>query len=153
MRAVASILDVERIGVIRVSPGADADQVGLELLVFDVRSGRRLVRGAGQAPTGIGQLEDSVHRLVSGALEAALTSHQAEDTEHVVATRPPDVETAIVTPPPATGSSVTDEWWFWVAIIGGAAVVAGAGVGIGVAASGSGPPLGQDPGGAVVLEF
>ncbi len=150
IREAARILQAERVGVIRVSPGELEGQVGLELLVFDVGTGRRLVRGAGQAPTGIGELESAVHRLVSGALEAALTSRQATDTERV-APPPVDTESAIVTPPPPPSASIVDEWWFWT-IIGGV-VVAGAAVGIGVAASDTGPPLGQNPGGAIVLEF
>jgi hypothetical protein len=150
IREAARILDSERVGVIRVSRGEVEGQVGLELLVFDVASGRRLVRGAGQAPTGIGELENAVHRLVSGALEAALTSHQATDVEHVVPP-PVDDESAIIVAPPVESHSIAEEWWFWT-IIGGVVVV-GAAVGIGVAASDTGPPLGRDPGGVVVLEF
>lgn len=150
IREAARILDIERVGVIRVSPGEVEGQVGLELLVFDVHTGRRLVRGAGQAPTGIGELEGAVHRLVSGALEAALTSRQASDEEHIVAP-PVDDESAIVVTPPVESHSIAEEWWFWT-IIGGV-VIAGAAVGIGVAASDTGPPLGQHPGGAIVLEF
>ncbi len=150
IREAARILDIERVGVIRVSQGEMEGQVGLELLVFDVRSGRRLVRGAGQAPTGIGALEGAVHRLVSGALEAALTSRQAADEEHAVVV-PIDDESAIVVAPPVESHSIVEEWWFWT-IIGGV-VIAGAAVGIGVAASDTGPALGQNPGGVVVLEF
>ncbi|WP_236518492.1 PEGA domain-containing protein [Sandaracinus amylolyticus] len=149
IREIAQRLDVERIGVIRVSPGDSDDRAALELLVFDVASGRRLVRGAGTVPTGVGDLERGVDQLVSGALQAALTARQQSDAERIPARgdEPPPVTT-----PPPSEPSVFEQWWFW-AIVGGAAVVVGASIAIGVAASDQGPGLGNDPQGYVVLEF
>lgn len=145
---IASLLDVERIGVIRVSPGDSDERVSLELLVFDVTTGRRLVRGAGTVPTGIGDLERGVDQLVSGSLQAALTQRQQADAEVIPARR----DEPIATTPPPGEPSIAEEPWFW-AVIGGVLVAVGIGVGIGVAVSEQGPGLGSDPQGYVVLEF
>lgn len=149
IRQVAEILDIERIGVIRVSSAETEGQVGIELLVYDVATGRRLVRGAGTAPTGIGDLESAVHRLVSGALEAALTTRP--QVEHVQEQPQEEVEDIIHTPPPPAEHSVAEEWWFWT-IIGGVVVV-GTAVAVGVAVGSQGSGVGDNPGGVVVLEF
>jgi hypothetical protein len=149
VHSVAEILGVERIGVIRVGNSDVEGQVDIELLVFDVTNGRRLVRGSGTAPTGIGELEAAVHRLVSGALEAALTTRpQATETEPP----PPVDEESPLTPPPAPAEhSIAEEWWFWT-IIGGV-VVAGVAIGVGVGVGSQGSTVGQSPSGVVVLEF
>ncbi len=149
VRQVAEILDIERIGVIRVSSAEVEGQVGIELLVYDVASGRRLVRGAGTAPTGIGELESAVHRLVSGALEAALTTRP--QVEHAQETHQEEVEDIIHTPPPPPEHSIAEEWWFWT-IIGGVVVV-GTAVAVGVAVGSQGTTVGDNPRGVVVLEF
>ncbi len=147
---VASMLQVDKIGVIRVSGGQD--QVSLELLLFDVASGRRLVRGEGSASTEVGVLEASVQRAVSGAFEAALRPSQAGDSESIPAMatgeRPGDTG---ATEDPGPSVPVYEEWWFWtiigVVVLGGvAAAIAG-----GIAAQG--PALGQDRGGQVVFTF
>jgi hypothetical protein len=153
---VASLLGIERIGVIRASAGENADSVQLELLVFDVATGRRLVRGAGAAPTAVGELEPAVDRLVSGALQAAVRA-QATETEAEAAERrrreqqeselPPVLEQ----PPPA-GPSIFEDPIFWI-VVGGVVVAAGVGVGVGVGLSSQGPPLGQTQDGTVVFEF
>lgn len=149
IREVAALLDVERIGVIRVSPADGDDRVNLELLVFDVTTGRRLVRGAGTVPTGVGDLEHGVEQLVSGALEAALTQRQQTDVEQIPARRDEPIATTPVGP---SEPSIAEQWWFW-AIVGGVVVAAGVGVAIGVAVSEQGPGVGNDPQGYVVLEF
>ena len=149
IREIATVLGVERIGVIRASRGDVADRVQLELVVFDVASGRRLVRGAGAVPNAVGDLERGVDQLVSGALEAALTARQQTDVERIPARReePPPPP-----PPPPPEPSVLEQWWFWAAV-GGAVVATGLGVGLGVGLSDQGPGLGHDPQGQVVLEF
>lgn len=142
---VATMLDLEKIGVIRVSSAGDG-QATLELLLFDVASGRRLVRGQGTVPTAIGALEAGVERLVQGAFEAALRPQQAGDAENIIGTSP---EPSPIAPP--AGPPVYEEWWFWTII--GAVVVIGAGVGIGVGLATQGPGLGSDPGGQVIFTF
>lgn len=149
IRAIADLLDVERIGVIRVSEDADRARVALELLVFDVASGRRLVRGAGTVPIGVGDLERGVDQLVSGALQAAITARQQTDVERIPARRE---EQPPVAPPPPSEPSVVEQPWFW-AVIGGVVVAAGVAIGVGVAVSEQGPGLGADPQGYVVFEF
>jgi hypothetical protein len=150
LRDIATVLELDRIALIRASNADSDDQVALELVVFDVASGRRLVRGAGTAPTAIGELEPAVHHLVSGSLAAAATVRA--DTE--ATSEPIDEELPFERhdpPPPSGGGSIVEEWWFWT-IIGVAVVGAGVGIGVGVATS-EGGGLGQDPDGHVVLEF
>lgn len=148
IRAVADALEVERVGVIRVSSADSDERVALELLVFDVTSGRRLVRGAGTVPVAFGALERGVDQLVSGALQAALSAPQTADRDTDF-TRQDGPEQTPVTP---HQPSIAEQWWFWTTILGGAALV-GAAIGIGVAVGSQGPGLGHDPGGYVVLEF
>ncbi len=149
---VASILGVERIGVIRASAGESAGQVQLELVVFDVATGRRLVRGAGSAPVAVGELEPAVDRLVAGALEAAvrarsaeLASAQRQQEEEL----PPVLGQATQEP---SGPTVFEDPVFW-AVVGGIVVAAGVGVAIGVGVANQGPGLGHSPQGQVVFEF
>lgn len=145
---VASTLELDKIGVIRVAAGTTDGMVELELLLFDVASGRRLLRGGGEVATQRGELEAGVQRLVAGGLEAALRAQQAADRERIPARRP--VAVAPPPPPPRPSGSVFKKWWFWTAV-GGVAVAATV-VGIVVASSG-GTELGRDPGGQVVLQF
>jgi hypothetical protein len=146
--AAAGVLELDKIGVIRVSAGTTQGDVQLELLLFDVATGRRLLRGAGEASTDGNALELGVQRLVAGGLEAGLRVQQTADREDIPARRDP-----IVTPEPTPeggGGSVLGKWWFWTAV--GGVVVIGTVVAI-VLASGGGTPLGQDPGGQVILQF
>jgi hypothetical protein len=154
LREIATMLDVERIGVIRVGPGDSGERVALELAVFEVESGRRLVRGAGQVPTGVGDLERGVEQLVAGGLRAAVARTTPVATVVSAPERPePEVATVSSSVPTSEVSRpIVEEWWFWT-LIGGAVVVAGAAIAIGVAASDSGPGLGSDPSPYVVLEF
>lgn len=151
---VAGILGVDRIGLIRASSGESSDQVQLELLVFDVGTGRRLVRGAGTAPIAVGELEPAVNRLVSGALEAAVRASASEEDEAARRRRAQQEEELppVLEQPPPSGPSIFEDPIFWV-VVGGVLVAAGAGVAIGVAASSQGPPLGNSPQGQVVFEF
>jgi hypothetical protein len=151
VQLVADILGVERLAVIRVSPSDSADQITTALDVYDVATGRRLVHGSGTAPTGIGQLEDAVHRFVSGGMEAALTTRpQPVEEAHEVAP-PVDVESPLTPPPPPPSHSIAEEWWFWT-IIGGVVVV-GTAIALGVYFGTQSPNIGQSPSGVVVLEF
>jgi hypothetical protein len=145
---VASTLELDKIGVIRVGAGTTEGTVELELLLFDVASGRRLLRGGGEVATQRGELEAGVQRLVAGGLEAALRAQQAADRERIPARRP--VVVAPPPPPPPPSDSVFKKWWFWTAV--GGVVVAATVVGVAVASSG-GTELGRDPGGQVILQF
>ncbi len=144
--AVARLLDLAKIGVIRVSPAGEG-QATLELLLFDVASGRRLVRGQGTVPTEVGRLEEGVQRLVAGAFEAALRSSQAAAAQ---ADSPP---IAPIAPDPVpAGRSIADEPWFWAILIGSIALV-GIAVGIGVAIATQPPALANDRDGQVIFTF
>ena len=149
---VASLLGVERIGVIRASAAETAEQVQLELLVFDVATGRRLVRGAGAAPVAVGELEPAVDRLVSGALEAAVRASATDDDAARRRRQQEEEAPPILQQPPPPQPSIFEDPIFWI-VVGGVVVAAGAGVAIGVAASSQGPGLGNSPAGQVVFEF
>ena len=144
---VASTLDLAKIGVIRDSSAGDG-QATLELLLFDVASGRRLVRGQGTVQTDTGVLEAGVLRLVQGAFEAALRPTQSGDEENIIGGGDEQPVRPIA---PVAGPPIYEEWWFWTII--GAVVVIGVGVGIGVGVATQGPPLGNDPGGQVIFTF
>ncbi|MFK7986551.1 MAG: PEGA domain-containing protein [Sandaracinaceae bacterium] len=151
IHTIATRLELDKIGVIRVSD-AGGDQVALELLLFDVQSGRRLVRGEGGAPTDIGQLESRVSSAVTGAFEAAIRPTQVEDTESIPAVsgdRPTANNSNNDDSGP--GAPFYEEWWFWT-IIGGV-VVGGIVAGVVAGVVTQGPPLGEDPGGQVVFTF
>jgi tetratricopeptide (TPR) repeat protein len=149
---VASTLQLDKIGVIRIS-SAGGDQVSLELLLFDAASGRRLVRGQGSAPTGVGQLEAAVTSAVTAAFRAALNPAQSGDEERIPAIG--DGESPIVgdgtQTPAGPPTPIIEEWWFWTII--GVVVVGGIAAGIGAGVASQGPPLAQDPGGQVIFTF
>lgn len=149
---VASLLGVERIGLIRATAGESAEQVQLELLVFDVQTGRRLVRGAGAAPVAVGELEPAVDRLVSGALEAAVRARASEEDMARRRDQQEEELPPVLEQPPPSGPSIFEDPIFWI-VVGGVVVAAGAGVAIGVAVSNQGPGLGTSPQGQVVFEF
>ncbi|MGE0791599.1 MAG: PEGA domain-containing protein [Sandaracinaceae bacterium] len=147
---VATMLQVDKIGVIRVSD-AGSDEVHLELLLFDARTGRRLVRGEVSASTEVGVLEQTVQRSVGAAFQAALRPTQVGDGERIPAIQ--EGENPIHYEDQTTGPStpITEEWWFWT-IIGVVAVglIVG-GIAIGLATQG--PAQGSDRGGQVVFTF
>lgn len=150
LRQVAAILELERIAVVRTSAGSSADEVHLELVVWDIATGRRLVRGEGTAPTAVGALEPAVNQLVSGALDRALA------IPHRMQSRVVEREPELRRDAPERehhddggGRSIVEEPVFWLVV--GGVVLAGAAVAVGVAvASGSGE---DSQGGQVILTF
>lgn len=153
-RTIASMLQLDKIGVIRVSRESE-ETVSLELLLYDVETGRRLVRGEqGNVTTAIGDFESAVRQAVAGAFEAALRPTQAADDESIPAVADPETpfEDDDVTEAPEPGRPITEEWWFWT-IIGTVAVGAAVAIGVGVAVATDGPDLGENPGGQVIFTF
>ena len=144
------MLQVSKLGVIRVSSAGEG-RASLEMLLFDVDSGRRLVRAQGTVPTDAGTLEAGVQQLVSVSFERALRPTQAGDTETIPAVVSSESQGPTTATPGGGGPAVYEEWWFWTII--GAVVVAGVAVGVGVAVANQGPPLGNDPGGQVIFTF
>jgi len=144
---IATLLQVDKIGVIRVS-AAGGDEVTLELLLFDVQSGRRLVRGQQTYGTTIGDFENHVSSAVAAAFEAALRSTNQEADEEAI----PAFNT---TPEQQTddgpSTPIIEEPWFWTVI--GILVAGGIAAAIAVPLATQGPPLGQDMGGQVVIRF
>jgi len=147
---IAGMLEVDKIGVIRVSSAGDG-QVTMELLLFDAASGRRLVRGQGTAPTAVGELEASVQRAVSGAFEAALRPSQASDEEQIPAFTDEETPFEQNEEPSGPPEPLIEQWWFWTII--GVVVAGGIAAGIAGGVAAQGPPLGNDPGGQVVFTF
>jgi len=148
---IALALSLDKVGIIRVSAGEGPDQVQLELFMFDVGRGVRILRMHGPAPAAIGELEASVQRLVAGALQAALSPQQAGDGGEIVI-GPGGATTQQQTTGPTNdgeGGSLLESPWLWVGI--GAAVVLG--VVLTVVLASSGDELGAHPGGQVILEF
>lgn len=145
---VAQTLNLDKIGVIRVSYGDSRDTVKLELVMFDASTGRRLLRGEVMAPRALGELEPVVQRSIQAAIENILRPQaQGTDDENIVNIVVDPVGTD---PEENDNDSIIGKWWFWTAI--GGAVVLGAVIAIAVVASG-GDDLGQDSGGQVVFEF
>ena len=144
---LAQRLDLDKIGVIRVSYGDSEDSVNLELVIFDVASGRRVLRGEVESPRSLGALEPVVQRSVRAAVETSIRPRViGEDDENII----------------GTGFSLNDDpevveqsapfyktWWFWTAV--GVVVVAGTVTAI--VLSGDEETLGQRPNGEVVLEW
>jgi len=147
---VSSMLQVEKIGIIRVSDAGEG-RVTLELLLFDVASGRRLVRGEQTYGTEVGQFEERVAQAVTAAFEAALTTGtQAGDDEVIPAVHSEDT-TPTEEDDGGGGGDVTEEAWFWILIGTVAAGAIAAAIAIPLATQGE--PLGQDTGGQVVFRF
>lgn len=147
---VARLLQVDKIGVIRVS--GSTDSVSLELLLFDVETGRRLVRGEGNAPTSIGVLEQTVQRAVSGAFEAALRPSQQGDSEEIPAVSGESPFTQQEEQnDDGPSAPFYEEWWFWTII--GVVVAGGIAAGIAGGIAAQGPSQGSDRGGQVVFTF
>ncbi|MAC28792.1 MAG: hypothetical protein CMN31_07405 [Sandaracinus sp.] len=146
---IANVLQLDKVGVIRASYGDSPGTVKLELVVFDVASQRRVLRGEVEAPREIGELEPVVSRAVQQAIENVLRPRVGEDDETIPAQ-------TVITPEPDDddddgGDGIATKWWFWTAI--GGVVVVGAVIAIAATQAGGGGSVGQDPGGQVVFEF
>ena len=147
IRQVGELLDLDKIGVVRVSYGDSRQSVRLEMVIFDVASGRRVLRGEVQAPRALGELEPVVQQAVQQSFERVLDPNAVSNEEtvlqgggEVIRTGPEDVEQP----------TFWKTWWFWTAV---GAVVVGGVVLTAVLASGNDNNLGQDPNGQIVIEF
>ncbi len=148
----ARLLGLNKLGVLRVSD-AGGGQIGLELLVYDVGTGRRLLRAQGTTPSGPGAVERAARALVGQGMARALHVPPPPGTggAHIGgAGFIPEVGGGGGQHDTGGGGSVAGKWWFWTAI--GGVVVLGVIIGVVVASSG-GNDLGADPSGQVVLEF
>ena len=148
IRQVGELLDLDKIGVIRVSYGDSREQVKLEMVIFDVASGRRVLRGEVQAPRALGELEPVVQRAVKQGVENVLDPRIATDEEQIIGGG--GVDDPGGEPSEPTDKPLWKEWWLW-AIVGGV-VVAGAVV-TGVLLAGGDSDLGQQPNGQLIIEF
>ena len=147
---VAELLELDKIGVIRVSYGDSQDTVKLELVMFDVASQRRILRGEVQAPRAFGQLEEVVQRSISQGLENVLRPRVGEDDEQAGDVWSAGSNQQQQQQDDDDGDSIVKQWWFWTAI--GGAVVLGAVIAIAVTVP-DGNNLGNDQDGQVVFEF
>jgi hypothetical protein len=146
---IAVALELDKIGIIRVS-SADAEQrVQLELLMYDVSDGSRILRMHGPAPTALGALEEKVNELVARGLDHGLRPRaEAErgiDQEVIPAFQG---RTSEGSEDDGEGS-VLGQWWFWA----GAAAVVALGVVLTIVLTSGGTEVGQDTGGQIILEF
>ncbi|MEM7609438.1 MAG: PEGA domain-containing protein, partial [Myxococcota bacterium] len=147
---LAERLELEKIGVIRVSYGDTSDDVRLELVIFDVASQRRVLRGEVVAPRALGELEPVVQRSVRAAVETVISARPdgesiaAADDENIIGVESVGDDTAEPTREP-----LYKKWWLWTAV----GVVAVAGIVTAIAVTRDGSNLGQAPDGEVVLEF
>jgi len=152
VQEVGQMLELDKIGVIRVSYGDSSDSVKLEMVMFDVATGRRLLRGEVQAPRALGELETAVQSAVGASLERVLAPAAnggvGEDDEQIPAVIVDDDDDDEDDDDGEAG--IVGQWWFWTAI--GGVVLVGAAIAIGVAVSG-GSDLGGNQNGQVVLEF
>ncbi|MEM1415551.1 MAG: PEGA domain-containing protein [Myxococcota bacterium] len=137
-------LELERIAVLRVAYGDASESVRLELVVFDVETGRALHRSEAVAPRAPGQLEPVVWDVVRDGLVASL--------DVIVQPEPEPLPLATVPIDPNDGADETPlyrKWWLWV----GVGAVVATGIVLGVVLRDPGNDLGRDPGGQVVFEF
>lgn len=146
----ARLLGLNKLGVLRVSD-AGGGQTGLELLVFDVASGRRLLRAQGTTSSERGQIERASRALVAQGMSRALNVRAtggavAGGGGHGNGFIP---EVGGPRHDEGGGGSVLGKWWFWAGV--GAIVVVG--VVIGVVLASGGNDLATDQAGQVVLEF
>lgn len=150
IRQVGELLQLDKIGVIRVSYGDSREQVKLEMVIFDVASGRRVLRGEVQAPRAIGELEPVVHRAVKQGVENVLRPQVGEDSETIIGDGGEVIEGGGGEEDGDEAKPLWKEWWLWAAV--GAVVVAGVIV-TAVVVAGGDSDLGQNPNGQVVIEF
>jgi hypothetical protein len=138
-------LNLDKIGVIRVSYGDSEDSVNLELVIFDVATGRRVLRGEVESPRALGELEPVVQRSVRAAVETSIRPRiVGEDDENIIgafALNEPEVV--------EQRTPFYTKWWFWTAV--GVVVVAGTVTAIVLTRDEQN--LGQRPNGEVVLEW
>lgn len=149
IRQVGELLDLDKIGVIRVSYGDSREQVKLEMVIFDVASGRRVLRGEVQAPRALGELEPVVQRAVKQGVENVLRPQVGQDDETIIGSGGEIIEGGGENEDDE-GKPLWKEWWLWAAV--GAVVVAGVVV-TAVVVAGGDSDLGQNPNGQVVIEF
>ncbi len=147
---VAQMLQLDKIGVIRVSYGDSQDTVKLELVMFDVQSQRRILRGEVQAPRAFGELEATVQRSISQGMENVLRPAVGEDNEQIIGQENNWANNTNNDDDDDDEDALIKQWWFWTAI--GGAVVLGAVIAIAVTVP-DGDNLGNDQDGQVVFEF
>jgi hypothetical protein len=150
IRQVGELLQLDKIGVIRVSYGDSREQVKLEMVIFDVQSGRRVLRGEVQAPRALGQLEPVVHRAVKQGVENVLRPQVGEDDETIIGGGGEVVGGGGDENGDGEDTPLYKEWWLWAAV--GGAVVLGV-VLTAVMVAGGDSDLGQNPNGQIVIEF
>ena len=141
-RIFAEALGVDVLGVIRVTP-ASASRVGLELNLLDRHSGEQLLTLSREVPTEVRVLEPSVDELVATALGHAFDPNARE------AGMPLEAGLGEPYGPTDEGASLFEEWYFWAAVGGGVAVVAG--IVLFLVLNGDG--TGSDDGGQLILRF
>ncbi len=141
---LASILTLDLVGAVRVSPGSSRDTVELELYFLELAGGTRVATVSAEFPVELGTLEAGVNRMVSATLTEVLAV--PEDTSIGVPYEGPGEEGS----DDSEGGSIFEEWYFWTAV-GGALLIGGT-IAL-IFALDSGEDLGADQGGQIILRF
>ena len=150
IQRVGELLRLDKIGVIRVSYGDSREQVKLEMVIFDVSSGRRVLRGEVQAPRALGELEPVVKRAVQQGVQNVLNPRVGVDDEQIIGSDGQVIDSGGTAADQDEGKPLWKEWWLWTAV--GAVLVVGAVV-TAVALTRDDSNLGASPNGQVVIEF
>ncbi len=143
---LAAGLELDKIAVIRVSPGASEDTVALDLFMFNANDGEQVLRGHVDSPRALGELEPVVQRSVQAAIENALRPRVNTVVEQVEADEPPPWMQNNEPEEEGGGGKA----WLW--IVGGV-VVAGAVATVLYFTLRDDTSPGQNSGGQVVFEF
>ncbi|MDH5492147.1 MAG: PEGA domain-containing protein, partial [Myxococcales bacterium] len=136
---IATILDLDRLGVIRVGAGVTGAEAHLSFYFYDTSDGALVAENQQDIPSAPGQLEAAIRGLMGPALQEA--------TRPRATPPPPPPPPSIVEPEP--DDPLWEKWWFWTAV-GGAVVLTTI---VGIAVASSGDELSNDPDGQIVFEF
>jgi hypothetical protein len=155
MSSMCSVLGVSQLLVVWIT---SADNAGLSasFIVFDSVRGSVIAQRQGDGlPVQEGMLSVKGDELSRNALAAAVM-FETTGTGEVTVIGPPVTGGGEGDGKDGGGKSVISRWWFWVALLGGAAVIGGAttmGVCLGTDACQGGGPGGPGGSGDLIFEF
>lgn len=152
---ICTQLGVDQLLLIWVTTG-DTSYLSASFLVYDNIQGAMIAQRQGDSiPVQDGVLSMKGDELSRNALLAALQAGAA-GTGVVTVIGPPTTGGEGKGPGPGGKKKITRKWWFWVAVIGGAAAIGGAttaGVCLGTDACKKGGPGGPGGSGDLIFEF
>jgi hypothetical protein len=163
LKGMADQLGVEQLLIIWIT-SADATSVSATWLVYDKPSGAMIAQRQGDSlPVQDGALSMMGDELTRNTLAAGLQADAMGGTGEITVIGPPVTgeggETGVGTgdgTEPSDKDGIVKKWWFWVALVGGAAAIGGAtaaGVCLGTDACQAEGPGGPGGTGDIILEF